>query len=319
MKKLAKQLIDFVREDFDWGVYLGTALLITALMVANYKYGLFSGVRVGRRSPTQLFELMLFYGLPWGSVLLLQAARGRLKTDGEPLDLGFFRMAAAALFIVSFVDWFPYHHDLVKLFPPEMARWVRSITWNLKSTLCWLTPMALFWLAFDRKRGVPFLYGFTPRGFDMKPYLVCLSVIGPLVAWASFQPAFLQTYPTYKPWFGVETYLGVHPLVTVLPYELVYGFDFSFVEMFFRGFLVIGLAKWLGRNAILPMVAMYAVLHFGKPFPETIGSIFGGYILGVFALRSKSILGGIMLHLGMAWSMEAAAFIQHGYAGHLGG
>ncbi|MCB9674309.1 MAG: CPBP family intramembrane metalloprotease [Alphaproteobacteria bacterium] len=311
MKKLALMLIAFVREDFDWVVYLGTALLIGGLMVANYQYDAFDALTRTTHDPLQMFSFAVFYGVPWLSVVLLQAARGRLQSDGDPIDRDFVRMALMALFVVSFVDWFPYHLDLVDQAPPPARSWVRGMLWNMKSTLCWFTPMAIWWVVFDRPRGVARLYGFTTKGFDVKPYLMCLSVIAPLVAWASFQPAFLRTYPTYKPWTGVEEYLGVHPLVTVLPYELVYGFDFSFVEMFFRGFLVIGMAKWLGRNAVLPMVAMYAVLHFGKPVPETIGSVIGGYILGVFALRSKSILGGIMLHLGMAWSMEAAAFAQH--------
>ncbi|MEZ4317784.1 MAG: CPBP family intramembrane glutamic endopeptidase [Myxococcota bacterium] len=317
MKKLATQLIAFVREDFDWGVYLGTAVLIGGLMVANYQYDVFASLGRDTHNPLELFRFLLYYGIPWACVLLLQAARGRLSTDGEPLDAGFFRMAAAALFIVSFTDWFPYHTDLVEQAPKPTQPWVRGMLWNMKSTLLWFTPMALWWYAFDKQRGVAHLYGFTREGFDFKPYAMCLSVIAPLVVWASFQPAFLRTYPTYKPWGGVETYLDVHPIVTVLPYELVYGFDFSFVEMYFRGFLVIGMARWLGRNAVLPMVAMYAVLHFGKPIPETIGSIIGGYILGVFALRSKSILGGIMLHLGMAWSMELTAYLQHVFnSGH---
>lgn len=316
MKKLALQLVAFARQDFDPVVYGGTALWLAALLTANYAFDAFTFLDGGGRSPARIPLYMAFYGVPWLVVFLLQRARGRIDLSQHPSGaVGFWRMALAGLLIVSFTDWFPFHHDVVAWFPREMHPWARDVAWNLKSTLCWFTPMLLFWLAFDRREDRT-LYGWTLRGFDLRPYLLCLGVILPLVVWASFQPDFLRTYPTYRPG-STEAYLGVHPLVTVLPYELVYGFDFAFVELFFRGFLVIGLARWLGPNAVLPMVAMYAVLHFGKPLPETLGSIVGGWILGVFALTSRSIAGGILLHLGLAWSMEATAFAQHIWAGRI--
>ena len=58
------------------------------------------------------------------------------------------------------------------------------------------------------------------------------------------------------------------------------------------------------------MVVCYASLHFGKPLGETIGSIFGGYILGVLALQTRSIWGGIIVHVGVAWLMDLAALLQ---------
>jgi hypothetical protein len=70
------------------------------------------------------------------------------------------------------------------------------------------------------------------------------------------------------------------------------------------------MAKLLGKDAVLPMVATYVVLHFGKPMGETISSIFGGYILGILALYSKNIWGGIFLHGGTAFLMEIFAFLK---------
>ena len=51
-------------------------------------------------------------------------------------------------------------------------------------------------------------------------------------------------------------------------------------------------------------------LHFGKPLGECISSVFGGYILGVIALYSRNIWGGVVLHMGVAALMELAAFSQ---------
>ncbi|CAN5226073.1 hypothetical protein BH23BAC1_BH23BAC1_38320 [soil metagenome] len=58
------------------------------------------------------------------------------------------------------------------------------------------------------------------------------------------------------------------------------------------------------------MVVLYAFYHFGKPPGETIGSIFGGYILGVIAMYTRSVMGGVLLHVGIAWLMDGFAFLQ---------
>ena len=94
-----------------------------------------------------------------------------------------------------------------------------------------------------------------------------------------------------------------------LAYELSYGVDFLSIEIFFRGFIVLALAHFVGRDAILPMAAFYCVIHFGKPIPECISSYFGGLILGVLTFETQTIIGGLMVHLGIAWMMEAGGFI----------
>ncbi len=73
---------------------------------------------------------------------------------------------------------------------------------------------------------------------------------------------------------------------------------------------MIGMVQWMGKEAILPMVVTYAFLHFGKPFPETISSIFGGYILGIFAYKTENIMGGIFIHMAIALLMDVFAIWQ---------
>jgi hypothetical protein len=60
------------------------------------------------------------------------------------------------------------------------------------------------------------------------------------------------------------------------------------------------------------MAVVYCVLHFGKPAGEAMSSIFGGYILGVVAYETKSVWGGIIVHMGIAWTMEIVAFVRKG-------
>jgi membrane protease YdiL (CAAX protease family) len=54
------------------------------------------------------------------------------------------------------------------------------------------------------------------------------------------------------------------------------------------------------------MVVVYAMIHFEKPLLEAISSIAGGFVLGVIAERTRSIYGGVIVHLGIAWMMEIA-------------
>ena len=126
---------------------------------------------------------------------------------------------------------------------------------------------------------------------------------------ASFSPSFLKTYPTFKVWNASDLF-GISKNIWAWLYELLYGFDFVWVEFLFRGVLVIGLYKILGKDAIIPMVSMYCFLHFGKPLGEAISSVFGGYFLGILALYSRSIVGGCFLHIGVALSMDIFALIR---------
>jgi hypothetical protein len=79
----------------------------------------------------------------------------------------------------------------------------------------------------------------------------------------------------------------------------------------YRGALIIGMARLLDKDAVIPMASAYVVLHFGKPLGEAISSFFGGFILGVHSLAKKNIFGGIIIHVGIAYLMEAAAILHH--------
>jgi len=163
----------------------------------------------------------------------------------------------------------------------------------------------IIWTIFYSKES---FFGLTVKGFNWKPYIIMLLIMVPLIAAASTQPDFLSMYPKLTDvdpvLYGVKNKWFYHLL-----HELSYGSDFISVELFFRGFLILAFVKVVGKDAILPMACFYCTIHFGKPLGECISSYFGGMILGIVVYNTRSIIGGLMVHLGIAWLMELGGYI----------
>jgi membrane protease YdiL (CAAX protease family) len=152
-------------------------------------------------------------------------------------------------------------------------------------------------------------YGLTLNQVNIKPYLWLVALVVPIVLVAGTMEAFLEQYPMYSH----QSATGLQALpgwLNMLIYELSYGAAFLPVELLFRGFLVIGIGRLIGKEAVLPMVAAYVFLHFEKPMGEAISSAFGGFLLGIFALRTNNIWGGVIIHTGLAWLMELTAWLM---------
>jgi hypothetical protein len=178
--------------------------------------------------------------------------------------------------------------------------------WPLSGAGLWL----LLYFLYKWEKKPAGCWGLQPAKNHSIPYSLLLLLLVPAVSWAAFQPDFLQVYPRLQ-WLTGVAELEQWPAWKIFLFEAAYGTDFLSIELFFRGFLVIGLARYAGPAAILPMASYYCVIHFGKPLAECISALGGGILLGVFAWRTGSIYGGLALHLGLAWMMEAAGYFGH--------
>jgi hypothetical protein len=181
--------------------------------------------------------------------------------------------------------------------------WNQIIYWPFKLIIV-SAMLFIIWKLTKEKQ--PF-YGTKTKDFDIKPYLLMLLIMLPLITLASTQHDFLSMYPKLKSisFLNDHRNSGWYKLL----YELSYGSDFISIELFFRGFLVLAFAKWFGKDAILPMACFYCTIHFGKPLGECISSFFGGLILGVIIYNTRTILGGLIVHLGIAWMMELGGYL----------
>ncbi|MDI1235619.1 MAG: CPBP family intramembrane metalloprotease [bacterium] len=216
---------------------------------------------------------------------------------------GFVILLVCSFLIFALRATISQHFDLIEDWSREGQKRINQFVFNdVFRLLCIFIPISLIWLLVDRKT-MP-LYGLTLKNHKPKVYWILLLCMLPLIAGASCLSDFLSYYPrlhilqNYNP-----------PTWKLWLFELFYGMDFSSIELFFRGFLVIGFAKYVGSNSILPMACFYLSIHYGKPMGEAISSFFGGTILGVISYHSGSIFGGIMVHAGIAWLMEAGGVI----------
>lgn len=139
------------------------------------------------------------------------------------------------------------------------------------------------------------------RGFvkHLWIYVVLFALVAPAVYVASKTASFQHTYPFYK-WAHRSSF-------DFWAWQGLYALQFLSLEFFFRGFLLEGLRRSLGSNAIFVMVVPYCMIHFGKPMAETLGAIGAGLILGTLAMRTRSIWGGVLIHVGVATMMDALA------------
>ena len=312
IKTIVKYLIDYYQSNFNAKVYIYTALLLLVTITINYQLDYEDTILdSGFGSVMGFFYYYLNFAFAYFACLIPIYFLKNKQLDGEGLTRGFWIKAILFLCCLAFAKGFYWSYAWIFTYlKGSQAFFVARIVNNLTKPLLFGVLLLLIKMLYDRQtRG---LYGLTNASFDYKSYLVMLLIMIPLITWASFQPAFQRTYPMFKPWTINEVF-GLNNVQMSIIYELIYGFNFFSVELFFRGALIIGLHKYLGKDAVLPMVVCYAFFHFGKPMAETIGSIAGGYILGIISFYSRNILGGCMLHIGVAWLMDAMAYLQYWY------
>ncbi|PLX24548.1 MAG: hypothetical protein C0599_01955 [Salinivirgaceae bacterium] len=311
MKQFLNYFKDFHKSYFDIRLYGTVLLFLASLITINYYFDIEDTyIDSFRGSFWRIPLFFLYHGFAYFGVLFILYLFTKNKNW---LTKKFLLKSLVGLSILA-IDRsvFPFISDpILDIVPQFTITFTRKI---LNNVYGWFTiALVLFIIKFIFDRHEKFgLYGLKFKNVNFKAYLVLMGIMAIIVFVASQFPHFTDYYPLYKKSGAkfINLYYQVPEVYTKIIYELFYVTDFFNTELLFRGFFIIGMAKLLGKDAVLPMVATYVVLHFGKPMGETISSIFGGYILGILALYSKNIWGGIFLHGGTAFLMEIFAFLK---------
>ena len=222
---------------------------------------------------------------------------------------GWIVLPVVVAFCLLAFDRFAVQHRFIEYFAADLSQngmaandiqfYAQIWLSGLCLVLMVLVPV-LYILAFPTKSG----WGLTHRlkFNDYAIYLILAAIMLPIIWIAAGLPSFQHIYPFYKP----ET------LSQWIIFELIYLTQFFCVEFFFRGPLLLRLNARFGLAAIGMMVVPYALLHIYKPFPEALGSIIAGFVLGYLAIKLRSIWPGVLLHCLVALSMDSFALLRSG-------
>lgn len=233
---------------------------------------------------------------------MLKALRAELTTLRSQLQL-----QPVVTFVAAGVGLCLYHFA-----PAErlIAGWLGSagfgdaalhscLGWNLSAIYCLvLLPLGARAIA-ARVAGEPA----SPSGWGFGNWRLGLAVSGvfalvalALSAYGSTRADFQATYPMCLAARGSAGRLFAFDVSLVL-YFIAW-------ESFFRGYLTLGLEKTFGVWAAFIQMLPFVVVHYDKPFLEALSSVFGGLIVGLLALRTRSFWYGALIHIVLAVGMD---------------
>ncbi len=243
------------------------------------------GLPPGRLSPGA--RALIVYVV--GALVLIAMAYGVLSVDAQ---LG---MAQALIDLAYGIDG-----ELGALLEHHKGL-LRVAMWSLGALAFYVAiPGLVIRLVFGHRMRD---YGMNLDGFrrHLPLYLAMFLPVFVMVLLVATSPEFQAKYPLYKDHRGLSD---------LLIWELLYALQFFSLEFFFRGFLVHGVKDRMGVLAVFAMIMPYVMIHFSKPLYETVGAIAAGTVLGLLSLSTGSIAGGVLIHVGIAWAMDAAALLS---------
>lgn len=222
-----------------------------------------------------------------------------------------FMVLATVSVCLLLLHYGKYSRNMTLLLGADLTRFLHDTGWYEMAAYLWWTLahllafMLLPWLVIHsllREKMRDFGWRINETCQHWRGYLLLLSPILVFVVLVSFGEDFVSHYPFYRQagrsWFDF------------VAWELLYLSQFVFLEFFFRGFMLSALRPAMGANAVWVMCVPYMMIHFPKLWLEATGAILFGLFLGILALRSRSIWGGVLVHAGVALSMDIAALMR---------
>ena len=294
-------LVAFIRKDFHWGKYLFAGSLAVLIIIAQVKFNIYDIIIAPTYdSGTSMLRVPIIYILVYFLVLIPSLAMHRELWRLRRWQVWLFPVIlltidGAGQGYYGYLAWTEAHGTTFR----DKAYLQLVGSFMFRSVFIVLCLCVFRWLV-EGKFG---LYGLKRSGKYLRVYALIYVLLLPMFLMVSFTPQFLSYYPKmHITWY--EGAMGWERWQLIGLFEAFYANDFIGVEGMFRGALVIGLARWLGCRAVLPMALTYMCIHLGKPDLELVSSVIGGYILGILAWRTRHLWGGIIIHLGIAMFFE---------------
>jgi hypothetical protein len=311
MRKVLRHFTSYTHSTFNLNLWLGVIVLLIGVITFDYQVG-FEQFFV--KDSYNSLSLGLYHGVLslvfYLLVCLLIAFFGKKK---DFLGKKGFWLSTLFLFFILGVyrsNAITYQAGTFAL-PGDLYYYLFKVAGNIEDVLFGVLPFVVLYWFYD-KRKIGHCYGIRIEGVDFKPYFWMLLIMAVPIFLVSFTADFKEAYPKGGS-CRYEAFATAYQLKNWQAlglFELFYLTSFLAVEIMFRGYLIFRMEKYLGDYVVYPMMVVYAILHFGKPLGETLGSIGGAYVLGILALRTRNIYGGIFIHIGVAALMELFAFLN---------
>jgi len=307
MQEIFNYIKAYVLENFDLRLYSGTAIWLLIIFTINYSLNFeddyVDRIRTyGNRAIGHFLFQFIPFIVPVFFIAIVQ------KLDVLKSKEFWIKVLVAFLFLGLYraVNLYP---AICKITPLKGCIFQYKVLIKYVRLVMLFIPLLIFY-RLDKKHLRSF-YGLSFKWKSIKMYFPLLGIMAFLIIFACFFDQIQKYYPLYIR-SGGKAFAKLNNLpqwVPLLIYESSYLFNFISIEFFFRGFLILSLARLFGPQIVLPAVCLYATIHFGKPFLEAFSSIFGGYILCVLTLKTENIWGGIFVHAGIAGMMELFAWL----------
>lgn len=233
--------------------------------------------------------------------------RGLLRDARELLPRGeallWFGLVAAVLLQVGYWYLGSPGPTLLRFAPRDPRTALLGVLWA--AVLLGLAPVAI-WRAWGRSvRELGLRLGDWRAGLPLAGALALLAA--PLLWLGTADPAVQATYPWPGAWAG-------RSVPRLLAWTGLYALYYLSFELFYRGFLLRLVTPFWGPRAALWLQATCATLiHLGKPLAETLAAFPASLLFGLLAVRTRSLLWPVLLHLAIGLVTDLASLQRQGW------
>ncbi|MHA1681645.1 MAG: CPBP family intramembrane glutamic endopeptidase [Promethearchaeota archaeon] len=225
------------------------------------------------------------------------------KVEGGNVDARKLLHVSLILFGAYMILGFKWFYSL--LFIDLMDEWWFYFTWPVyKYAVTFILLLVIPW-CWWRKHSDQSLASMGWRWGHKKLGLI-LSIVGIAailgVGLSAFSdPSLSAVYPIERVY--VDPHFGSFNMGGFITFEILYIFLYYFAyEFFFRGFIGLPLlenSKTKGRWIVMLQVVLTTIVHWDRPTTELVAAFAVGFIYGLVAIKSKSIVYGLINHVGV--------------------
>lgn len=300
-------IASFVRDDFRIGKYMYFTAMAVAIIIGQVAFNIYDIIIAPSYADgTSMLRIPMVYAAAYYMMLIptlyMHHEQWRLRQwQVWTLPLLLVAIDGAGQGFDAYKGWI----DGMEIYFKEKF-YLRLVGAYMYRSVAIIACLCLFrWLT----TGSFGLYGLKRTSRYLRVYGLIFLLLLPMFVVVSLTPQFLDFYPKmdidfYRGAFGWDDWK------VIALFEVFYANDYVAVESMFRGAMVVGLSRWLGPRAVLPMAITYLCIHLGKPDLELCSSVIGGYILGILAYRTQHLWGGIIIHLGIALLFELLGLMR---------